>query len=77
MKNIIKTGLVLSSLLGAWYYCHTASQKSLINDLAFDNIEALAGNGEGSHENYVCFNYGEVDCYGDKVEVKYSGFSLD
>lgn len=74
---MIKAGLVLSSLFGAWYFCNTTSQKSLINNLAFENIEALAGDGEGSHENYICINSGEIDCNGIKVEEKRTGFSLD
>lgn len=77
MKNIIKTGLVLSSLFGAWYFSHTTSQNNLINDLAFENIEALAWDAENPPtENFKCYGWGEVDCYGIKVEVKYSGFSL-
>ncbi len=77
MKNMIKAGLVLSSLFGAWYFYNTTSPKNLVNDLAFENIEALAGDSEGANENYICINHGEVDCNGIKVDAKYSGFSLD
>lgn len=77
MKNIVKTGLALSSLLGVWYFCHITSQKTSINDLAFDNIEALARDETTPPtENYRCYGWGEVDCHGYDVEVMYSGFSL-
>lgn len=78
MKKTIKTGFALLMLFGAWYFGHIASEKNSINKLMLENIEALASyeNG-GAGENYHCFGRGEVDCYGDKVDVKYSGFSLD
>lgn len=40
-------------------------------DLVFNNIEALA-NTEGEGE-FFCFGTGSIDCYGDKVEIKYTG----
>lgn len=78
MKKTIKTGLILLCLSSTWCFYHTISQNSLTNDLAFENIEALASyeNGEPD-ENFQCYNDGEVDCYGYKVEYKISGFSLD
>lgn len=78
MKKIIKTGFVFLLLFGAWYFGHTTSDKNPMNELMFENIEALANNENGqSGENYSCYGRGEVDCDGDKFEVKISGFSLD
>lgn len=78
MKSIIKKGVIVLSLCGTGYFGYTASQTSLINDLALENIEALANNeGNQPTENYQCYGWGEVDCYRHKVKVKYSGFSLD
>ena len=49
-----------------------------MNELMFENIEALANNENGqSGENYSCYGRGEVDCDGDKFEIKFSGYSLD
>ena len=49
-----------------------------LNELALENVEALAqGEGYGFPENFICFNIGDIDCYGDKVDYKYSGFSID
>ena len=47
-----------------------------LNELALENVEALA-QGEGFPENFYCINVGDIDCYGDKVEDKYTGFGLD
>lgn len=78
MKTTIKKGLIVLALCGAGYFGYTASQTNVVNNLALQNIEALANNeGNQPTENYQCYGWGEVDCYGYKVEVKYSGFSLD
>ncbi|MBC5645059.1 NVEALA domain-containing protein [Parabacteroides segnis] len=78
MKKTIKTGFILLSLFGAWYFSHINSEKKSMEDLVLENIEALAWDENGlPDENFQCYNWGEVDCYGDKVEVKYSGYSLD
>lgn len=73
-KKIIKLGLVSLCLLGGIYFTYN-SEKSLLNDLALKNIEALAG-GEYPTENYRCFGRGDIDCHGYKVERAYTGFSL-
>lgn len=78
MKKTIKAGIILISLSGILYVGHTVSEKSSMNDLALENIEALAFGEDGKpSENFKCINPGEIDCYGYKVEYKYSGFSLD
>lgn len=78
MKKTIKRGLILLSLVGAWYFGHTVTEENLINDLAFENIEALAKDEvHFPDENFRCYGDGEVDCYGYKVQVKYSGLSLE
>ncbi|MDO4756396.1 MAG: hypothetical protein Q4A54_08635 [Parabacteroides sp.] len=46
--------------------------------MAFQNVGALAqGEGYGFPENFYCINAGDIDCYGDKVDYKFSGFSID
>ena len=78
MKKTIKTGLILLSLFSAWYFGHTTSDKNPMNELMFKNVEALANNENGqSDKNYSCVGTGEIDCYGDKVDTKYEGYSLD
>lgn len=76
-KNIIRLGFASVFLLGGIYFCLSSdSEKSLLNNLALKNIEALAG-GEGSNENYDCIGSGDVDCHGYKVARAYTGLSLD
>lgn len=47
-----------------------------VTDLASSNIEALA-NGEGPGVPVMCLGRGSVECYGDKVEIKVTNYSLD
>lgn len=78
MEKIIKTGFVFLLLFGAWYFGHTTSDKNPMNELMLENIEALANNENDQHgENYRCYGRGEVDCDGEKFEIRFSGFSLD
>lgn len=74
-KKIIKLGLISLSLLGGIYIYSSNSDKENLNDLAFDNIEAIAAGESGG--NFMCFGYGDINCHGHKVEKMYSGFSLD
>ncbi len=71
-KNKIKIGLVLLCLSGCFFF---SMEKKQLTDLTLKNIEALA-QGEGPTENYYCIGSGDIDCYGDKVEDMYTGFSL-
>jgi hypothetical protein len=72
MKHITKLVWVFCGLLtGVPYFALRASHVPQMTDLAFENVEALAQGENGSL--VVCFGFGEVDCYGAKVEVKYTG----
>lgn len=51
-RKTIKSGIALLCLLGGIYFYYTQSDKNVLSDLAFENIE----------------------CHGDKVERKTSGF---
>lgn len=74
-KKIIKFGLISLSIIGGIYLYSTDLNKDNLNDLAFENIEAIAAGEAGG--NYKCFGYGDIDCHGYRVEKMYSGFSLD
>ena len=74
MKKKMKV-LIALVCLGAVYLVTKEMENKPISDLAFQNIEALA-QGEGP-ENHVCFNYGDIDCYGVKVDYKMTGLNLD
>ena len=74
MKKKMKV-LIALVCLGAVYLVTKEMENKPISDLAFQNIEALA-QGEGFPENFYCINAGDIDCYGHKVEDKYTGFSL-
>lgn len=71
-KNTIK-GMVTLICLGGIYFFNT-SDATTVNQLAFENIEALAGGENG--ENMICFGDGSIDCHSYKVEKKITGFSL-
>ena len=75
-KTILKLPLVIC-LITASCYLYLQKDNDL-NNLVIKNIEALANNENGqSDKNYSCFGTGEIDCYGDKVDTKYEGYSLD
>ena len=74
MKKL-KIVVVFLSLFAAWYFGYSAIEKNPINESMLVNIEALAH--DESSGNYDCFGYGEIDCYGDKVEARYDYNSLD
>lgn len=46
-----------------------------VTDLVSSNIEALA-NEEGPMGGVLCLDSGSIDCYGDKVEMKVTNYSL-
>ncbi|MBC8603076.1 NVEALA domain-containing protein [Parabacteroides acidifaciens] len=73
-RKIIQSGIALLCLLGGLYFYSTPSDKNILNDLAFENIEALASAEDDSNENYLCYGWGDIECHGRKVERKYSGF---
>lgn len=70
-KKVVLIVIGLGAIYGASHYFGTET----VSDLAFQNVEALA-QGEGIKENYVCLNFGDIDCYGDKVDYKMTGFGL-
>ena len=73
-RKTIKSGIIFLCLLGGIHFYSTQSPKNVLNDLAFENIEALASTEEGPNENFMCYGWGDIECHGKKVEVKYSGF---
>lgn len=73
MKKNIITGMIALICLGGIYLFKT-SDTTIVNQLAFENIEALAGGEDG--ENVICYGDGSIDCHGHKVEKMITGFSL-
>lgn len=74
-KKIIKLGLISLSLIGGIYLYSTDLNKDNLNDLAFENIEAIAAGEAGG--NFNCYGYGDIDCHGYRVERMYTGLRLD
>ena len=73
-RKTIQSGIALLCLLGGLYFYSTQSDKNVLNDLAFENIEALASTEEGPNENFMCYGWGDIECHRIQVERKYSGF---
>lgn len=73
-RKTVKSCIALLCLSGGMYFHSIQSDKNVINDLAFKNIEALALTEEDPDENYWCYGWGDIECHGDKVERKTSGF---
>ena len=73
-KNVMKVSLLILCVAGGCLF-QVGNKQTMLNELAMDNIEALAG-GESS-EGYACLGSGTVDCYGRNVEIKVTGYSLD
>lgn len=74
MKRRILFAIVLIGIGGIYLFTQKSQVQSL-TDLALTNIEALA-QGEGGGENYFCYDYGDIECNGQKAKIKISGFSL-
>ena len=73
-KTLLKLIFTVSCLLAA--YCLLNNRETMaLNQLAFQNIEALAS-GE-NEDNLFCAGHGSVDCRTFKVEYKITNFSLD
>lgn len=76
-KSIIKSGIISTFLFGGiYFYLSNDSEKDLLNDFAFENIEAIAQE-ENPGENYRCYGHGDINCHGYKVEKAYIGLSFD
>lgn len=71
-RKIIQLGIIALCLLGSLYFNNIQSHNDALTDLAFENIEALAS-GEGPNENFMCYNWGDIECHGIKVERKTTG----
>jgi hypothetical protein len=69
MKRPIKLLLIAVCIAAAWHFI--PEKKTNIQDLVFENIEALANN-EGS--GTWCFGTGSVDCLWQKAELKITNF---
>mgnify|MGYP001781709560 CR=1 FL=1 len=74
-KKVVKIiGLAIFMVgMGGYYYSLT-SHRTISDDLALANMEALAS---GENGNYYCALSGDVDCHGMKVKVKIDNLSLD
>lgn len=73
-KKYLKTLLVLACVSVATYLSMTSPSTPVINNLLFDNVEALAS-GEGNGD-YFCIGVGSIDCAGFKHDKKYTYLSL-
>ena len=74
-KQLFKGIIGLLCLFGISYFFNR-STKTYMTRLAFDNVEALA-EGEDALPSFRCYGTGSVDCFGHKVEVKFSNYSLE
>ena len=79
-KNIIEMKKQMSKLLFIGVvliaaYFSLIKEKSTVETLLLDNVEALAS-GEGGNR-YWCIGSGSIDCYGHKVEYMIDGMNLD
>ena len=72
-RKTIQSSIAFLCLLGGLYFYPIQSDKNILTDLAFENIEALAFE-EGPNENFACYGWGDIECHGIKVERKTSGF---
>ena len=70
MSKLLFIGVILIAA-----YCSLIKEKSAIETLLLDNIEALAS-GEGGNF-YWCAGSGSIDCHGHKVEYMVGGLNLD
>lgn len=68
-KNLLKGIAVMAICSGSIYlYQQQAENEKPVSDLALANVEALAS-GEGG--NFRCLGYGDVECYGYRVRMKF------
>jgi hypothetical protein len=74
MKKKISKLLFIAVVMVSCFYFFSEERNS-VETLLFDNVEALAS-GEGGG-GYRCYNSGDIDCYGHKVDYMIDGISLD
>lgn len=72
-RRTIQLSIASLCLLGGIYYHSTQLHQNVLNDLAFENMEALASSEDDPDGNYLCFGWGDIDCYGEKVARKTTG----
>ena len=75
MKTEISKLLFVGVFLAGLFY-FIADDKNSVDILIFNNIEALAS-GEEEGSEYRCYNSGDIDCYGYKVQYMVDGMDLD
>ena len=75
MKKKISKLLFIGGVIIASFYFLT-EENNTVETLLFANIEALAS-GEGGGSAYRCYGWGNIDCYGNKVEFMIDGMDLD
>lgn len=72
-KVLIYLGAILICS-GSLFGYNLSSRGVKLTDISLENVEALAQ----SEGYYVrCYNYGDIDCLGEKVEFRYDFTSLD
>jgi len=69
MKCKIKILIVVTAIVSVFIFTKKEN-KSILQDLTFNNVEALA-NGEGGFS--LCIGAGSIDCGSDKVDIKITG----
>ena len=68
-KNLLKGIAVIAICSGSMYFFRQQTENEKpVSDLALANVEALAS-GEGG--NFRCLGYGDVECYGYRVRMKF------
>ncbi|WP_102407786.1 NVEALA domain-containing protein [Parabacteroides bouchesdurhonensis] len=74
-KQSLKLALIITgSIMGYLFVTDGSIESRNLTSLMLSNVEALAYP-EGPGNTY-CIGIGDIDCYGDKVKYKYSGYSL-
>ncbi|EEF74889.1 MULTISPECIES: NVEALA domain-containing protein [Bacteroidaceae] len=72
-KALVYVGIILICVCGLYEY-KLSSKEVKWSNITLENVEALAQT-EG---NYVrCYNYGDIDCLGAKVEFRYDYYNVE
>jgi uncharacterized protein YxeA len=67
MKKVVKFVIAVICLASISFYFYTDAKKSTVNQLALENINALA---ETEWNNHIrCYGVGNLDCNGLKVDM--------
>lgn len=76
-STIVKLVIITFCIIaGLWLYSENPHK---VQGLAFQNIEALAGNEDGLEGDKwgMCIGYGDVDCLSLKVDKMIDNYSLN